>query len=418
MTPQVTAPTHEIDILGAEAIRDPSRYFSRLREEGNPVFWDTRYRSWIVTSHAAVTEAISDSRFSSDRIAPFVNSKLAGPETNPAHRLAFEVLKNWMVFQDDPNHARLRRLVSKAFTPRSIANIENAIVRKCHELADRLPRNGRFDLIAEFTYPLPVFVIAEMLGVPEENRVKFKDWAEEIAPVVSGGMDDPARYDRAGAAMAELVEFFGGLLDHYAAHPAENLLTALADAREADEPLTELEVLAFCTLLMFAGHETTANLISSSMLALCQHPDQRELLRAGQVAPAKAVEEFLRWDGPGKSITRVMATDAEFWGQHLRKGQRVFLVLAAANRDPEIFANPDELHLDREDVKKHLGFGGGGHFCLGASLARMETRIALPILLEALPDVRLARGVELEWQQVLLTRGLKELWLETGPGPA
>lgn len=410
----MTTAAHEIDILGPEAVRDPSRYFSRLREEGTPVLWDTRYRSWIVTSHSAITEAIADPRFSSDRIAPFINSKLQGPDTDPAHRLAFDVLKNWMVFQDDPNHARLRRLVSKAFTPRSIANIESAIVAKCHELADRLPKNGRFDLIAEFTYPLPVYVIAEMLGVPEKDRVNFKNWAEEIAPVVSGGLDDPERYDRAGAAMVELVEFFTGLLAHYAAHPADNLLTALAEAREADEPLTELEVLAFCTLLMFAGHETTANLISSSMLALCQHPDQMELLRSGKVEAAKAVEEFLRWDGPGKSITRVMAEDTEFRGQQLRKGQRVFLVLAAANRDPEVFEAPDELHIDRDDSKKHLGFGGGGHFCMGASLARMETRIALPILLEALPDVRLAPGVELEWQQVLLTRGLKELWLETG----
>ena len=410
----MTTAAHEIDIMGPEAVRDPSRYFSRLREEGSPVLWDKRYKSWIVTSHAAITEAIADPRFSSDRIAPFINSKLAGPDADPAHRLAFDVLKNWMVFQDDPNHARLRRLVSKAFTPRSIANIESAIVAKCHELADRLPKNGRFDLIAEFTYPLPVYVIAEMLGVPEKDRANFKNWAEEIAPVVSGGLDDPERYDRAGAAMADLVEFFTELLAYYAANPADNLLTALAESREADEPLTELEVLAFCTLLMFAGHETTANLISSSMLALCQHPDQMDLLRSGKVEPVKAVEEFLRWDGPGKSITRVLGDDAEFWGQHLKKGQRVFLVLAAANRDPDVFENPNELRIDRDDSKKHMGFGGGGHFCMGASLARMETRIALPILLEALPDVRLAAGVELEWQQVLLTRGLKELWLETG----
>jgi cytochrome P450 len=411
----VTTTAPEIDILGPEAVRDPAVYFSRLREEGRPVVWDPRYRSWILTSHEAITEAIADPRFSSDRIAPFITSKLAGPDVDPAHRLAFDVLKNWMVFQDDPNHARLRRLVSKAFTPRAIASMESAIGSKCSELAAKLPRAGRFDLIAEFTYPLPVYVIAEMLGVPEEDRPRFKDWAEEIAPVVSGGLDDPARYDRAGAAMAELVAFFGALLEHYRGSPADNLLTALAAAREADEPLTELEVLAFCTLLMFAGHETTANLISSSMLALCRHPDQLELLRSGTVDPAKAVEEFLRWDGPGKAITRVLAEDVEFHGQQLRKGQRAFLVLAAANRDPDVFDAPNQLRIDREDAKKHLGFGGGGHFCMGASLARLETRIALPILLAALPDVRLAPDAELEWQQVFLTRGLKELWLETGP---
>lgn len=410
----MTTSMHEVDILGPEAIRDPSRYFSRLREDGSPVFWDARYRSWIITSHSAITEAIRDPRFSSDRIAPFIANKLAGPDVDPAIRLAFDVLRNWMVFQDDPPHARLRRLVSKAFTPRSIADIEAAVVAKSNELAAALPKNGTFDLIAEFTYPLPVFVIAEMLGVPEENRAKFKDWAEEIAPVVSGGLDDPARYDRAGAAMAELVEFFSGLLDHYAQNPTDNLLTALAQAREGEEPLTQLEVLAFCTLLMFAGHETTANLISSSILALCQNPDQMELLRSGNVDPAKAVEEFLRWDGPGKSITRVLAEDVEFRGQHLKKGQRAFLVLAAGNRDPEVFTAPDELRLDREDSVKHMGFGGGGHFCMGAALARLETRIALPILLAALPDVRLAPDRELEWQPVFLTRGLNALWLSAG----
>ncbi len=402
----------QIDILGSEAIRDPSRYFSRLRES-SPVYWDARYRSWIITSHAAITDAIKDPRFSSDRIAPFIASKLAGRDTDPAIRLAFDVLRNWMVFQDDPQHARLRRLVSKAFTPRSIANIESAVVAKSNELAAALPKSGTFDLIAEFTYPLPVFVIAEMLGVPAESRGRFKDWAEEIAPVVSGGLDDPARYDRAGAAMAELVEFFTGLLQHYADNPTDNLLTALANAREGDDALTQIEVLAFCTLLMFAGHETTANLISSSVLALCQHPDQMALMRSGTVEPAKAVEEFLRWDGPGKAITRVLAADVELHGEQLKTRQRCFLVLAAANRDPEVFQAPNDLRIDR-DAGKHLGFGGGGHFCLGASLARLETRIALPILLAALPDVRLSPAHELEWQQVFLTRGLKALWLEVG----
>jgi cytochrome P450 len=164
---------------------------------------------------------------------------------------------------------------------------------------------------------------------------------------------------------------------------------------------------------MFAGHETTANLIASSMLALCQHPDQQAALRSGTVPITGAVEEFLRWDGPGKAITRVLAADVELDGHQLRAGQRAFLLLAAANRDPAVFDDPDTLRLDR-DASKHLGFGGGAHFCLGASLARLETRIALPILLEALPEIALSPAHDLEWQRVLLTRGLEALWLRSG----
>ena len=407
----MSAPSTEVNILSPEAIRDPYAYFAPIRQD-RPVLWDARYKSWLLTSHEMVTRGLKDERFSSDRIAPFIEHKLSGPDVDPLVRQVFTVLSNWMVFQDDPGHRRLRSLVSKAFTPRSITLMEDRIHQLSNELISEIDLSDEFDLIEAFSYPLPAMVMADMLGVPLADRDRFKYWSEDIGAVVSAELNDPDRYRRSASAMNELIAFFADLLRHYRANPADNLITALIRAREADDGLTEAEVIATCTLLLFAGHETTANLIASSLLALMRHPEQMTALRENRVSAKSAVEEFLRFDGPGKAVVRVLAEDAEYGGELLRKGQRVFLVLASANHDPAVFDDPDRLHLDR-DAKQHMAFGGGAHFCLGAALARLETATALPILVNALPGVRLADR-ELRWQPVFLTRGLHELWVQVG----
>jgi cytochrome P450 len=397
-----------VNILSPEAVRDPYEYFAPVRA-AHPVLWDPRYRSWLMTSHEVVSQALKDPRFSSDRIAPFIERKLSGPDADPLVRQAFIVLRNWMVFQDEPNHMRLRSLVGKAFTPKSVGRMEERVRELTTELLAQIEPGSEFDLIERFAYPLPAMVIADILGVPTADRDRFRHWSEDVGALVSGGLDDPSRYERSASAMQELVAFFQDLLRHYRQHPADNVITALIRAREADDSLSEAEIIATCTLLLFGGHETTANLIASSMLALLRHPEQMEAFCEGRVPAKNAVEEFLRFDGPGKALVRVLADDAEYGGEVLRKGQRVFLVLAAANHDPAVFDDPDTLHLDR-DARQHMAFGSGGHFCLGASLARLEATTALPILARALRDVRLADR-ELEWQPVFLTRGLQELWL-------
>ncbi|MBF6556335.1 MAG: cytochrome P450 [Acidimicrobiales bacterium] len=409
----MSAPSTEVNILSPEAVRDPYTYFAPIRRD-RPVLWDPRYKSWLLTSHEMVTRGLKDERFSSDRIAPFIQHKLSGPDVDPLVRQVFDVLSDWMVFQDEPGHRRLRSLVSKAFTPRSITLMEDRIRQLSNELIGEIDVSREFDLIEAFSYPLPAMVMADMLGVPLADRDRFKHWSEGIGAVVSGELDDPDRYRRSASAMNELVSFFADLLRHYRANPADNLITALIRAREADDGLTEAEVIATCTLLLFAGHETTANLIASSMLALIRHPEQLDAFREGRVPAKTAVEEFLRFDGPGKAVVRVLADDADYGGEQLAKGQRVFLVLASANRDPAVFDDPDRLRLDR-DAKQHMAFGGGAHFCLGASLARLEAATALPILARALPGVRLADR-ELRWQPVFLTRGLQDLWLHAGGG--
>jgi cytochrome P450 len=356
-----------------------------------------------------VTSALRDPRFSSNRIVPFIEAKQSGPDSDPLTYQAFQVLTNWMVFQDEPGHRRLRALVVKAFTLRAVSQMTEQVRVISSELLTGIDLSDDFDLIENFAYPLPAMVIARMLGVPEADQVRFREWSDDIGALVSGGLDDPGRYRRSAIAMAELVAFFRDLLRYYGKNPADNLITQLLAAREADDSLSEAEVIATCTLLLFGGHETTANLIANSMLALVRHPDQLTAFRAGEMPIKGAIEEFLRYDGPGKAVVRVLAEDAEYGGELMRKGQRVFLVLASANHDPAVFDQPDVLRLDR-DTREHIAFGGGAHFCLGAALARLEAAVALPILVEALPGVRLADR-ELRWQPVFLTRGLRDLWL-------
>jgi cytochrome P450 len=401
----------EIDIVSPEAIRDPYSYFGALRESA-PVVWGARQRSWIVTRHELITAALKDKRFSSDRIAPFIDHKLSGEEADPQVRSAFEVLRNWLVFNDAPTHTRLRGLIHKAFTPRAVKIMQEHIATLSKELLAALPRGDDVDLLHEFTYPLPAIVIAEMLGVPPEDRDRFRGWSEHVAAIVSASFGDPQRHERAAQGMNELARYCFGLVRHYTEHPADNLMTGLIRAREDEARLSEAEIVATCTLLLFAGHETTANLMASATLALLRHPDQLAALREGRVAPSVAVEELLRYDGPGKAVVRVLAEDVELEGQRMREGQRVFLVLAAANHDPRVFDEPEQLVLDR-DPNPHIAFGHGFHYCLGASLARLEAATALPILLNGLPELQLT-GAPLTWQPVFLTRGLQELRVRTG----
>jgi cytochrome P450 len=401
----------DIDIMSPEAIADPYGYFAELREQ-HPVVWDERHRSWILTRHEHISTALKDPRFSSDRIAPFIERKLSSPDTDPLVRQAFDVLSDWLVFNDPPKHKRLRALVHKAFTPRAVAGMRDRIDVLCTELLEPLPRTGSFDIKRDFADPLPAIVIAQMLGVPPEDRDRFKGWSANVAAIVSAGLDDPDRYHNAAVGMDELARYCYELVERNREQPADNLISGLLQAQEDDQTLSDAEVVATCTLLLFAGHETTANFIANSLLALLRNPEQLAALRDGEADDRAAVEELLRYDGPGKAMARVMREDCEVDGQLLRAGQRVFLVLASANRDPRIFDAPDELRLAR-DPKDHVAFGKGFHFCLGASLARLESAVVIPRALRAFPDMTLTDAT-LRWQPVFLARGLEALPVRVG----
>lgn len=396
------------DLLSDDAVADPYPLLAALREH-DPVHWSDRYRSWFVTRFDDVSEALRDPRFSSDRISPYRRAKLDGPDADPAVRAAFGVLEDWMVFKDPPDHTRMRKLLSRAFTPRAVNRIRPRIAEIADELLDAaLDRvgggSGRTDLIIDFAYPLTASVIAEMLGVPRRDHPRFKNWSDQITGLVFGGMGDPHRHTAGANGMAELTEYLSGLVRDHEREPADDLLSALISARDADDALSHDEVISTGVLLLFAGHETTTNLIGSGLLALLRHPDQRALLDADPSLVDATIEELLRFEGPAKTVARLMAEDVELRGHTLRRGERVFLCPSAANRDPAAFDDPDRLDITRREGRQ-LGFGVGMHYCLGAPLARLEASVAIPRALDRLPGLRPADD-ELRWHPVLLSRGL------------
>ena len=411
MAATIAASEYDIDLMSEAGLADPSAYFGELRAT-RPVFWDRRYRSWIVTSYELVSEALRDERFSSDRIDPYIRKRLSGPDTEPLVRQAFEVLSGWMVFKEEPAHNRLRRLCGQAFTPKSIEALRARAASLTEELLDAISVPSEFDLIASVAAPLPSIIIAEMLGVPIEDRAEFEQWTAKVSPLVSTGLDDPGRYDSVADGMDALVKYFRQLVTRYEAEPADNLISALIRAREQDDALSDAELIATCTLMLFGGHETTANFIANGVLALLRHPDQLALIREHKVDIKNVLDEFMRYDGPGKTVVRVAREDFEFHGQPIKTGQRVFLILSVANRDPKAFEDADQLRFDR-GVVRHVGFGLGTHFCLGAPLAKLETGIAIPAIVKRFPKLVLAPG-PLKWLPFLGTRGLRELRLLTG----
>src|SRR5690606_17796033 len=285
----------------------------------------------------------------------------------------------WMLFRDPPDHTRLRRLVNKAFTPRAVESVVPRVKDIALELLQPGLKDGGMDLIEAFAFPLPVIVIAEMLGVPPQDRTKFRSWSNAMAAALDSYWTEEI-FQRASQATGEIWEYLTHIIEERRKNLGADLLSALINARENDDRLSEDELVAMAILLLVAGHETTVNLVGNGTLALLQHPDQMELLRREPRRAPQAVEELLRYDAPVQMTSRFAATDVPLGGHVIRKGDNVVAVIGAANRDPEVNPNPDRLDITRTEIH-HLGFGGGIHYCVGAPLARREAQIALTTLL-------------------------------------
>ena len=397
----------DLDLNGPEAVSDPYPFYDQLRIQ-DPVHWSESDNYWYVTRYADLTSLIRDERLSSARF----RTMAAGLPDEVKERLSALIgaVSSWMLMSDPPSHTRMRGLVNKAFTPRMIENIRSRIQTLVDGMLDEVQENGRMDVIADLAVPLPGIVISDMLSVPENDQPQFKKWSDDIAVGLTGSESagtQSERFSIAQKSFLELSDYFRGIVKNLRGHPQDNLLSAMVDAEEAGDKLAEEELFANCVLLMFAGHETTTNLIGNGTLALLQDPKQMQMLRNDGELIGSAVEELLRFDSPVQKLGRLATDDIEIGGKVIKAGELVFLCYGAANRDPEQFSNPDQLDIARTD-NRHVAFAQGIHYCLGASLARLEGQIAINTLLNRMPDIKL-ESEDLERNPSTVLRGLKSL---------
>lgn len=393
-------------------LANPYPVFREL-QDAEPVHPSAVLGGWVVTRYADVKACLSDARLSSDRITPFVQHRAgraegaARPTDAPAIETLGRTLGLWAVFTDPPKHTHLRALMNRAFTPRAVERLRPRIEEIVGELVERLQARDHLDLIRDFAYPLPITVIGDMLGVPATDRERLKEWSDELATFVGSAVATPDKYERAAKSLSKMRDYFRGLVVERRRGPCDDLLSALVVAEDRHDVLSEDEIVATSILLLFAGHETTTNLIGNGMLALLRAPLELARLRDDPALAESAVEEMLRYDGPSGVMTRVAAEDVAIDGVKIARGDRLFLMINAANRDPRQFDDPDRLDVAREP-NRHVAFGAGIHFCVGAPLARLEAQIAVPALLAALPDLALG-SAQLDWLDSLVFRGVRSL---------
>ncbi len=391
------------DMLTPARVADPYPFFQELRTT-DPIHWSDRYRAWFISRWDDVFTSLRDPRFSSDRVKPVFDTKLSDVQ-RAERKPMFDVLQHWMVFNDPPEHTRLRSLVNRAFTPRAVEALRPRIDEVVTSQLESIRDLGTVDLIRDFAFPIPAVVIAEMMGVPVDERDLFKGWSDSIMALVFGAAGVAGRREQAQRSMLELASYLRDLVTHFRAHPGENLICDLIDAQEADDRLSDDEIVSTCTLVLFGGHETTTNLIGNGVRALLHFPDQLQRLMDDPALLPSAIEELLRFDGPSKMEVRRAATNIELRGHTIEEGQQIYFIQAAANRDPDAFESPNALDLARTP-NRHCGFGFGIHYCMGAPIARLEGSIAIPALIRALPGLRIGPEVEV-WHPTLISRGMK-----------
>ncbi|MBO3458220.1 cytochrome P450 [Aetokthonos hydrillicola Thurmond2011] len=391
-----------------KVIQDPYKVYERYREQDS-VHWGISSNpqlpgAWYIFKYDDVMKVMEDRRFGRE----FVKQEVETTPVPTAYEAFLGLVSKWIVFREPPDHTRLKSLASKAFTAKIVENIRPAIFHIADNLLDKIQNRGELDLVEEYAFPLPTKVVATMLGADPEDLPLFRRWALAMQHASASRLTPPPEvYEQANQAAQAFIDYFTPLITERRTQPREDLISALVKAADEGDKLSDFEIVATCTHLLTAGHETTINLIAKGTLALLQNPDALNMLRSHPEMIPPAVEELIRYDTPIQMIIRWAYADIEVGGKLIRRGESVGLMLGSANRDPERFKNPDVLNIQRED-NKHCGFGSGIHFCLGSALARAEGQIALNVLLNRLPELRLL-DEKIEWANNIVFHGPNHL---------
>ena len=385
-------------LLDPEVLGNPYPLFQRLRSE-DPVHWDPFLHTWVVTRYADVIEVLHN--FSAERThTPEKLEAMGLAHMSPIARL----MVKQMLFMDPPQHTRLRKLAAHAFTPHRVASLRSHISEIVCRLLDGVERTRRMDVIRDLAEPLPAIVTAEMLGVPVSDRDRLKQWSSDFAEMLGNFQHNPESAPRMLRTVHDMTTYFADVLRAQRTLPREGLVRSLMDAEIDGDRLTDEEIIATCIVTMVGGQETTTNLIGNGVLTLLRHPRELERLRSEPSLVPSAVEEMLRYESPSQHTGRLAPKDTELGGKMIRHRQAV---MAAANRDPERFPDPDRFDIGRAD-NRHLAFGYAAHFCFGAALARIEGQEAFAALVERMPDLRLAPD-PIVWRNNLGLRGVTAL---------
>lgn len=389
--------------------RNPFPLYARLQDD-DPVHWSPALRAWVLTRYEDVRQMMLSDSMSPDRLRPFY-AQLQGER----RALLSEVMRYmslWMVFRDPPEHGRLRRLVGTVFNLKALEGLDDAVTGVVDHLLDRLPTDRAVDWARDVAMPLPAYVIMDMLRIPYAAYPELKEASDELRAFIGGARADGDRYTRARNGAERLASFFRALIAERRAAPGDDFVSRMIAARDDEGRLSEDELVATCMLVLFAGHETTTHLLGNALHALLDHPDQLQRLRDQPALIDSAVEEFLRYDGPSNAIARVVKVDHHIEGRLLKAGDRVFGFANAANRDPRAFTDPQRLDIARTP-NRHVTFGFGAHFCMGAPLARLEAKRCIGRLVQRFARIERAAGPP-DWIDALAMRGVSTLPVQLG----
>lgn len=385
------------DLASPDGLRDPYAVYSRFRDAeaaGHDI-------GRVVVRYDQVVGLLADRRLSSKRVGGILEP--LGADVRDRCPLVERTLRGIVAFRDPPDHTRIRRLLSSTFSLRMVKRVEGMIEGISTRLLDAVAADGETDLHRAYSYPLPAMVVGAMLGVPETDLDRFKSWAQDIVFLVGSGSPTEQMAVAAQGHFAEMREYLRALAAARRTDPGDDLLSAMVSAADDEDRLSEDEIFSNATFLMTAGHETATNMLSNGVLTLMRHPDQLERLRLDRSLIPSAAEEILRFESPVQMTSRHAVEDGELAGRTVKAGDALLLFLGAANRDPARFPDPDRFDIARTD-NRHVAFGYGTHFCLGAALAREELRIALAHLLDRLPGIELAVD-DVTWQPTIDFRG-------------